>query len=323
MRIILPIRPTETEIEFDDYIIFKKEILELKCKDELLQLLNFEQKKILSVDFEIENKETILKTQQYKNLFGNKNPLRYLENDFLIINLSTIYKEDFLEDEVSMSIYEFVVESFISGLSLLINISYELSLDFLNGHILNDKNEYLGKTNMVFSHLDFAYEKSYKLKWPLLKGIKLEETINWFIKHNIVLDKSSNCKASRAINAFSQMFGKNDDPSSSFLFWSLLGIEALLAEGNSEVTNQIKTKCILLFGEPTEFKKKINQLYNYRSRFVHGDIDFPPKFYYNDEEFENEYWDYLFFSISILIALIRKLIKEDKTEFRFEYKYSH
>ncbi|HYK77932.1 MAG TPA: hypothetical protein VEV16_13220, partial [Daejeonella sp.] len=125
----------------------------------------------------------------------------------------------------------------------------------------------------------------------------------------------------RALNAFSQMFGKNTDPNSSFLFWSILGIEALLAEGNNNILNQIKSKCILLFGEPKEFKKKINHLYDYRSRFVHGDINIPPKFFFIDEKFELEYWEYLNFSISILIALIRKLIRDDKTEFNFEYIY--
>jgi hypothetical protein len=319
MKIVLPIRPTETELEFDDYIKFKQEIVQLNCKKELLQLLNFEEKQVLEVDFKIENKEVILQNPHYKKLFSENYPLNSLEADFLIINLKSIYKEN--EDKEISWIYEFLIDGFINGLSLLINISYELSLDFLNGHILGDNEQYLGKTNLVFSHLDFAYEKSYQMKWPLLKGIKLEETINWFIKNNISLNKSSNCKASRAINAFSQMFGRNDDPDSSFLFWCVLGIEALLAEGNSEISNQIKTKCILLLGEPTEFKKKITQLYNYRSRFVHGDIDFPPKLFYYDEDFENEYWDYLHFSISILIALIRKLITEDKTEFRFEYKY--
>lgn len=319
MKIIIPIRPTETDLEFDDYIKFKHDIVELNCKEELLKLLNFEKEQILEVNFEIVNKEFIIENSYYKKLFIENNPYKSVEKDFLIIDLKSIYKEN--DDKEVNWFFEFLIDGFLNGLSLLINISYELSVDFLNGHILGENNLYLGKTNLVFSHLDFAYEKSYTIKWPSLKGIKLEETIKWFIFNDISLNKSSNCKASRAINAFSQMFGKNDEPDSSFLFWCVLGIEALLAEGTTDITNQIKTKCILLLGEPTEFKKKLTQLYNYRSRFVHGDIDFPPKLFYHDEEFENEYWDYLHFSISILIALIRKLITENKTEFRFEYKY--
>lgn len=40
MKIIVPIRDTETKLEFEDFQRFKKEIVEFKHKTELLQLLN-------------------------------------------------------------------------------------------------------------------------------------------------------------------------------------------------------------------------------------------------------------------------------------------
>jgi hypothetical protein len=319
MKIIVPIRDTETELEFEDFQRFKKEIVEFKHKAELLKLLNYEKKQILEIDFEVSDKKELYKNEFYENLFTKDKKDRSIREDFLIITLKTIYKEE--ESKDSSWIYEFLVDSFLNGFSLLINISYEFALDFLRGYILGNNNEYLGKTEIVFSHLDFSYESAYNMKWPILKGVTLEQTVEWFIKHNILLNNVSNSKASRAVNAFSQMFGNLNEANSSFLFWSVLGIESLLAEGNNNVLNQIKAKCTLLFGEPTEFKKKINQLYNYRSRFIHGDIDLPPKFFYYNDKFETEYWSHLYFSVSILLALIRKLIIEDKTEFKFEYKY--
>jgi len=318
MKIILPIRPTETEIEFSDFNKFKQDIQEFSLKNELLELLNYETKAILDIGFNITDKTKLFKNKTYKSLFENENE-RHLEDDFIIINLKTIYKE--LGNEDFRFTYEFLTEGTLYGFSLLINLSYEMALDFMRGFIMSDKDEYLGKTDIIFSHLDFAYDSIKKIKWPYAESVSLETTVKWFKKHQIVLNSVSNSKASRAINALSQMFGKITEPNSSFLFWSVLGIESLLAEGTNNISNQIKSKSILLFGEPKEFKKKINQLYNYRSRFVHGDIDFPPKFFYYDEKFEQEYWEYLNFSISLLIALIRKLIREDKTEFKFKYKY--
>lgn len=318
MKVIIPIRPTETDLEFPDYDKFKLEIINLNLKKELLKILNYETEEILDIDFEISEMDTLFKDDFYNKLFTTEKKA-HIENDFLIIKLKTIYKEK--EDKDFKYFYEFLINGTLSGLSLLINLTYEMSLDLMNGHIIGDNEEYLGKTNIVFSHLDFAYESVNKMKWPNVEGLSIETTINWFIKHKIVLNTISNSKASRAINAFTQMFGDMSESDSSYLFWSVLGIESLLAEETINISSQIRTKSILLFGEPKEFKKKINQLYNYRSRFVHGDINIPPKFFYDNEEFESEYWDYLNFSISILIALIRKLIRDDKTEFEFKYKY--
>jgi hypothetical protein len=316
MKVIIPIRSSEIDIEFPDYEKFKSEILNLGLKKKLLELLNYENENILDIEFEYEEKDTLFQDEFYRKIFTNGS---YIENDFLIIKLKTIYKE--VEKEDTSWIYEQLIDRTLSGLSLLINLSYKMSLDFLRGHIIGDNKEYLGKTNIVCCHLDYAYESINKMEWPNVEGFSLETTINWFVKHKIVLNTTSNSKASRAINALSQMFGSLLEPDSSYLFWSVLGIESLLAEGINNISDQIKTKSILLFREPKEFTKKIKQLYNYRSRFVHGDMNIPPKFFYYHEEFEAEYGDYLSFSISILLALIRQLIREDKSEFKFEYKY--
>lgn len=68
----------------------------------------------------------------------------------------------------------------------------------------------------------------------------------------------------RAINAFSYLFSNINEKDSSNLFWIMLGIEALLAEDAHNIINQIKTKTSLILGEPTEYKKKLDKLYNYR-----------------------------------------------------------
>ena len=233
----------------------------------------------------------------------------------------TKYKEEKI-DGLLKGFYGHVGSNFLFILSIIFNISYEFSLDFLRGVIIGKNNQLLEKTQIIFNSFEYAYESQYKLKWPQVDSINVFTTLNWLNNNNISVVERSSCKASRAINALTQTFGKISESTSPHLFWVMLGIEALLAEGNNNVTNQIRTKCIVLFGEPKEFKKKLNQLYDYRSRFVHGDIDIPPKlFYEDDQDFSKEYQQQLDFGMSILIALIRKLICENKTEFKFEYIY--
>lgn len=74
------------------------------------------------------------------------------------------------------------------------------------------------------------------------------------------------------------------------------------------------------YSKPTEYTKKLNELYDYRSRLIHGDTNIYPSFYFDYQGFRKEYNDYLAFGTSILIALIRELIYKQKTEFEFELK---
>ena len=262
--IVLPIRATETEIKFEDFKRFKKDIASFEHLDKLLKIITDPENKkyILKINFQILSRKEIEKKEIYSDYFKETEDRPIIEDDFIIITLKTTYNEEATKWE--SFIYENIIENLLYRLSLILNLTYEFSLDFLRGHIFGLDNVYLGKTEIIFSNLDFAYDSSYKLKWPKINGIPLEKTISWFEKHNISLSKSSNSKAGRAINAFSQMFGTLEEKNSSFLFWSVLGIEALLAEGNSNISNQIRTKCILLLGEPSEFKKKLGQLYNFR-----------------------------------------------------------
>lgn len=112
----------------------------------------------------------------------------------------------------------------------------------------------------------------------------------------------------------------------------MLGIEALLIEGNQSITDQFRQKSILILGEPKEFKKKLSKLYDYRSKLIHGRHDIFPRFYkdYSYVMNENhvdkggtlEYFEQLNFATSILLALIRELIiaKKDCFEFEFQLK---
>jgi hypothetical protein len=102
----------------------------------------------------------------------------------------------------------------------------------------------------------------------------------------------------------------------------MLGLETLYARGNQNISEQIRTKVMLVFGEPAEFKKKLGKLYEYRSRLVHGDTDIPAKFSRDFQKFSPEYWNYLGFGSSILIASLRTLIHWDILAFQFDLKWA-
>ncbi len=100
----------------------------------------------------------------------------------------------------------------------------------------------------------------------------------------------------------------------------MLGIEALLVEGNQNITTQFKEKSTVIFGKPKEYSRKLTKLYDYRSKLVHGSFDIYPAFYSDYNSYHEEYHDYLSFASSILIALIRELIEKQTSHFEFELK---
>lgn len=243
-----------------------------------------------------------------------KNEIENINGQFFILMSYDIVKE--------WPYLNFTIESILKRLSLILNLSYNFPIDFMPSVTFDDKDNVCNISEIISSDLEFVYTHAKRIKWPYLESIELNQTINSFKFSNYSLEGVSKNDYQRAVNAFSHVFTNLSDNSNDILFWNMVGIEALLAKGNKDILSQIKQKSILILGEPTEFKTKLSKLYDFRSKFVHGELNFPAKFSEGlVEDFENEYWDYTAFSTSILLALIRELIKKDKTEFKFEYKY--
>ncbi len=320
MKITLPIRGPEKDYLYNEYERFLKDVLKYKDNKNLLQLIDSrnDYKSIESIEFKIleghqnDNSEppSITTIKLTHSFFHTE-----FITEFLEISLNLI-KED---EVIKTAFCEIIINDILQRLCLLVNLSYAAKVDFLPGVIYSNKNKYVGKTLVLLNTLDFAYEHSNKIGWPILKGIKIEKTIEWFVKNKIHTDETSRNKTHRAINAFSYLFNNIGEKDTSILFWTMLGIESILAKGNNNITNQIKTKSSLILGEPKEYKKKLNKLYDYRSRLIHGDINFPPKFSSDYELFEVEYWDYLAFATSILLAIIRDMIEKGIVEYKFNY----
>jgi hypothetical protein len=318
MKITIPIRGPEYLSLEREYEHFLKDSEEFGNNNDLVKLIDNEPEysniKILkfsiikSCEFKEKTDDRITQIRAKHSNFRTK----YI-SEFLVIDAEL--KTDYAEKAYS-SIF---TNHLIQKLSLLIHISYATKVDFLEG-VIYDKKEYLAGTKLLLSTIDFAYEHSDKMNWPRLNSIDIAKSVQWFSNNELHLDGNSKNKLQRSINAFSYSFSNLQEKDTSQLFWNMLGIESLLANGTNNISNQIRVKSSLILGEPKEYKKKLGKLYNYRSRFVHGDFDFPAKFSADFEVFEDEYWDYLSFSTSILLALIRKLIEKGKNEFDFEYK---
>lgn len=214
------------------------------------------------------------------------------------------------------------IEKRIQDLTIALSIAYKGLLHFLSGLIYFD-GKLLLEAPMLIHDINFSFQRSKELKWPKIKLLKLRAVINWLNFFTEETDGLSKTKIGRALNAYSHLFmtkGGEDDQAA--LFWALLGIEALYANSKENIQHQVNTNSQLFLGERTDFKKSFRDLYEYRSRFVHGDLNFNNQFVLKNgtDEFttgikrfsENEH-----FAVAILLSSFQKLITKNMYDINF------
>ncbi len=184
-----------------------------------------------------------------------------------------------------------------------------------------------GKLEHYFYPVSNIHRESFnqieKMKWPKLKNLKFLQVWNWFIEHSFIFDRHSKTKMELALNAYTHLYDENSIDTVFDLFWALVGIEAIYCSGKEAISEQIFIKTQLVLGPLNDYKKKLKQMYDFRSRLVHGDLNIPPKHYSNDDSDDYTFHENLFDSaalaVAILTATLQVLISENKTELNFKY----
>jgi hypothetical protein len=185
---------------------------------------------------------------------------------------------------------------------------------FLNG-------EFMKSSLPVSSFQREVYAEIGKIKWPRYKIVPFISVWNWFNSNEFSFDRHSKRKVEIALNAFTHLFTDNHNDFILSLLWSLVGIEALYTNDKEGISNQIFNKTQALLGPITDFKSKLKQMYNFRSRLVHGDLDIPPIHYdvYDEvnESFQGKLHESTCLAIAILTATFQEMVLLDKNELKF------
>ena len=225
--------------------------------------------------------------------------------------------------------FEYFVETYLRHLLIYLNLAKPGVFSTGEGFIkITDKIE---KPNIRFSEfpmlnnsLQFSIGLCKKYKWPPIKELSIIDTLDWLDYHWSAFETISKNKIQRALNSFSYLFHNNyGDYSPSDLFHAMIGLEAIFVIGNKNIQDQVNQKTQLLLGKRKEFKKVFSELYDYRSRYIHGQLDFINKFYVddtNDIPIDNQIKTHQksLYASAILISAIQKHIELNKSEFEFE-----
>jgi len=122
--------------------------------------------------------------------------------------------------------------------------------------------------------IEEARQEAAQRGWPPLTDLPLEMCLRWLQRIPGFSEGVPRGSLGRAVAAMSRLLGF-DRPGYAALMWCMIGLEALYAQGKKGLSDQLFEKAKVLLGAPQTHKKAFRGLYDYRSRFIHGDLDFP------------------------------------------------
>jgi hypothetical protein len=148
--------------------------------------------------------------------------------------------------------------------------------------------------------------------------------IAWVFRQNGMVEGYSDTPAARALNYFTRLFVpqfRTDELSN--VVWALAGIEALLVEGGRSSGGQLREKLAAIFALRDKDRwlvQMTKDLYEYRSKMVHGNRQLKSEFRSSEEDSEqrlNEQFDSSRFAVGVLLMLIQECIVRNLTAFQF------
>lgn len=261
-----------------------------------------------------------------KKIFKSSKKLKYkyilkFSSEYPLINKS------FIKDFGS---FNYFTENYVRHLIIYSNIAVPGAFDTRDGVIISktivglaveiEKKEF----NMLCNNLLHSIFVAEKYKWPQIQKLAIPETLDFLHGHWSAFENLPVNRLQRALNAFSYLFHDNlGDNHHIDLFYSLIGIEALYVDGHDSVQKQVDKKSQILLGSRGEFKKVFNELYDFRSRYIHGQLNFLNRYYVNDigeEVGKHQMKSYgnSSFAMALLVASIQKQIQLKKGELEFD-----
>jgi hypothetical protein len=160
-----------------------------------------------------------------------------------------------------------------------------------------------------------SHKYALELGWPKVVELPLVEFWNWLNEIEGFKEGFSKCPLGRSVNCLSYT-GFTDNRNFSDLIWALMGLEAQYVSGIGKeaqlVTNSQKFLESFNAYNSTNITAHIRQMYNQRSRFLHGDMNLPNRYTADETSDEiNEFWvkdyDATLLAIAMLISTIQTM----------------
>lgn len=190
--------------------------------------------------------------------------------------------------------------------------------------IISINNKKFKSVPEISNDIYIAIESTKHIGWPSIYELEFLFTWNWLQSVPSYWEGVGAQPIGRALSAFSYLFSShpNDDPFYEIL-WSIVGLEALYGEDNTGIQKQIVQRTEALLGKRDTYKKIINEMYQFRSKFLHGTSAFPVRHttFYGSKEYEKFRKDAFIpekIAITVFIATLQEMVRQNLKELKFE-----
>lgn len=145
--------------------------------------------------------------------------------------------------------------------------------------------------------------------WPQLANIPFVDVLNWLKAIDGFAIGIPAGPSGRAVSALTHVLMD----SGLKLVWAVLGLEAIYCRGGKDLAHQLRQKSSALLGEPKEYKKRIQEMYEHRSELVHGSLNVPMAYEWLEalepfEKIQEREIQSTQFATTLLVSTIQQLI---------------
>jgi hypothetical protein len=110
-------------------------------------------------------------------------------------------------------------------------------------------------------------------KWPAVHIVPFEGIYEWETKLGLFQQGIARNPIQRALASFTHLAALSSVADGEILFWSMQGLEAFFCRGTGDLRRQLSEKSRLFLGEWEDKRNIVAQLYDFRSKFVHGNFN--------------------------------------------------
>lgn len=220
----------------------------------------------------------------------------------------------------------FFLELYLYEFFLMANLALPGVVHFYNMTIEGTNES--STTKLSSYEFDYWMVESIRGRWPTFQRIPFKKVIHWYLYLQIGVKQKADTGTERAIFAVHHL--AKMDPAISSLIWLFHGLEALfstrIGENQAGLARRISTFFELDEKKKSYLKKRIKELYDLRSSFVHGTygVWHPIQSEPIDKRLDADY-DRInsatMFGFALLIATLQRMIDEDILELSYEEKF--
>ncbi|XGW00061.1 MAG: hypothetical protein ACAF41_14140 [Leptolyngbya sp. BL-A-14] len=241
--------------------------------------------------------------------------------------------------EIELSVYSSDVDEF-RDMGYVINVLYQIfltmnlaipgSCDFYSVEVHSNSLEASNFSKkkrlwLAGSTFEGAIESQKRLGWQILQDLPILKVLQWIQRIGVAESNFARSTTERAIYGMLHVCNQ-PDLSPSEVVWLAQALEALFDTPKAGISKILRDRIFLVLGEPTEnlkkIKKAINTFYDYRSRYVHGEIEIPNpmSIRLSDsslDKFQEELMEHIDFAMLLIVSALQRLILLDGSAFEF------